>query len=407
MSGTYKKGISKQVIVAEETTFGTLASGSGRLLRRVNAVLNLNKDAFESQEILPSQQIRDARHGMRRASGSISGQLSPGSYTEFWEGMLRRAFAAGATASDLTVTAAAGPPGTFTRGAGSWLTDGFKVGDVVRFTGFTSTAAVNNTRNYRIQDLTATVMTVSGVAPEAVVAATTASSIGCAVVGKKTFIPATGHLFKSYSLEEWLPDGTTATSNRYLGMTMQSARVNLPPTGLVTCDFQMMGQDMTTSATQAYASPSALSTDNSFSAVTGKVRFQGADVAYITGGQFQIACQVDGPAVVGSNLVPAMFPGALRVSGSLSALIKDNGLYDIFNQETEVDLLWYLPSDTTANSAFMAFTMNRIKLMSNQRTDGDRALIQSFSFSGLEHLTGAGTGTKYENTTITIQDSSL
>ena len=106
---TYKKGVNKVLAIAEETNFGELASGNGRLLRRVNAALNLNKDAFESQEILSSQQVQDARHGVRRVTGNVTGQLAPGSYTEFWEGMLRKAWATGATASSLTITAVAGP----------------------------------------------------------------------------------------------------------------------------------------------------------------------------------------------------------------------------------------------------------------------------------------------------------
>lgn len=403
----YKKGVNKVVTIAEETAFGTASGGSGRLLRRVNFVLNLNKDAYESQEILPSQQLRDGRHGVRRASATMTGQLSPGAYTEFWENMLRKKFAAGATASGMTMTVVAGPPATFTRSTGSWITDGFKVGDIVRFTGFTAGAAGNNSKNYRISDLTTTILTTSGVSPEDAAAVAGATSVGCSVVGKRSFIPATGHTFLSHSIEEWMPDGTTPTSNLGLGMTVQAARLNLPPTGFATVDFQMVGQNMAVSGSQVYAAPGALTSLNSLVAVNGRVRFQGVDVAFITGAQLQVACPVDGPVVVGSNLVPELFPGVIRVNGSINALLKDNGLLNVFLNETEVDLHLWLTTDGTANADFFSIVINRVKLMSNQRNDSDRAIIQSFSFSGLEHVTGAGSGTKFENTTITMQDSSL
>lgn len=405
MSGSYKRGVSRVIAIAQETTFGTLASGTGRQLRRVNFTMSLNKDAYQSNEILPSMQLRDARHGIRRVNAAMNGQLSPGSYTEFFENMLRKTFVAGATAASLTITAVVGPPGTFSRASGSWLTDGFKVGDIVRFTGFTAGAVSNNAKNYRISDLTATLMTVSGVSPETVVAAASAASITCTVVGKKTFVPPTGHVFLSHTIEDWNPDGLTATSNRGLGMTMQTARLQLPPTGFATLDFQLVGQDMPVLGTQAYASATAPNSANSLAAVNGRVRFNGADVAYITGATFAIACPVDAPPVVGNNITPAVFAGVISVSGSLNALLADNSLLTLFDQEQEVDLHFWLTTGSTANSDFMSFVMNRVKLMSNQRNDSDRALMQSMNFSALEHVTGTGSGTKFDSSTIIIQDS--
>lgn len=63
-----------------------------------------------------------------------------------------------ATASALTVTVAAGA-GTFTRSAGDFLADGFSVGNLVTWTGFTN--AGNNVVGRRITALSATVMTFS------------------------------------------------------------------------------------------------------------------------------------------------------------------------------------------------------------------------------------------------------
>lgn len=404
MSGSFKKGVNKVIAIAKEASFGTLAVAQAQQLRRVNFVMNLNKDVYQSQEILPSQQIRDGRHGVRRVTANLNGQWSPGSFVPFFENMLRKPFAAGVTATNLSVTPD-GTAGTFTRATGSWITDGFKVGDVVRFSGFTAGAAGNNDRNFRIKDLSALVLTAYNTAPENVTTATQQTSIGCAVVGKKSMVPVTGHEFMSHTIEEWMPDGATASSHRGLGMTMQAARINLPATGFATVDFQMVGQDMAFTTTQAYPSATPANSANGLTAVNGRIRFNGADVAYITGAQITIAAPVDAPPVVGSDIIPAVFAGTITAQGQVNALLKDDSLLTLFNAETEVDLHLWLTTGSTANADFCTIVMNRVKLMSNQRNDGDRSIMQMLSFQAFEHVTGAGTGTKFDASTIIMQDS--
>ena len=65
-----------------------------------------------------------------------------------------------ATAASQTITAdAGGDPDTLTRGAGSYLTDGFAAGDYVTILG---SASGNNSQVFEIGTLTATVLTASG-----------------------------------------------------------------------------------------------------------------------------------------------------------------------------------------------------------------------------------------------------
>jgi hypothetical protein len=403
------KGINKIITIRPEATFGTLPANdsTARVLRRVSGNLVMTRDAIRSQEILSSHQMRDARLGTKRVAGSLSGQLSPGAYKDFFEAMLRKDFVAGATTGALTnVTAAAGPPGTFTRLAGSYITDGFRVGDVVRWTGWATTGAANNARNFRITALSATVMTTTGVGNEVVAAKASGDSVTCTVVGKKTMIPATAgtQLIKSYSVEQWFPDGDTAISERFVGVRIQSMRLSLPSTGLVTMDVQMIGQDMQSDTSQYFSSATAITTDNALIATNGLVRFNGADVAIITGAQLQISCPMDAQPVVGSQIVPDIFPGPVMVDGQLSMYVKDATVFSTFNAETEVDLVWYLTSDSTVNSPFMTLVMNRVKLFSASKTDSDRAIFQSVAFQALEYATATS---QYDATTISVQDSSL
>ena len=99
------KGISKLVAIKKESTYGTLAGATGgRLVRRVTSSFNLTKEAYQSDEIRTDYQMSDFRHGVRSADGSVSGELSPGSYSDLFAAALARAFAA---------------PGVCFRGAGA------------------------------------------------------------------------------------------------------------------------------------------------------------------------------------------------------------------------------------------------------------------------------------------------
>jgi hypothetical protein len=84
--------------------------------------------------------------------------------------------------------------------------------------------------------------------------------------------------------------------------------------------------------------------------------------------------------------------------------VKDASVFSTFNSETEVDLVWYLTSDSTINSPFMTLVMNRVKLFSASKTDSDRAIFQSVAFQALEYATAAA---QYDATTISVQDSAL
>src|SRR5215469_10785102 len=101
---TFATGVAKQVAICEETTEGVNPVTGGKYLRRVSSDLALNKDTYESQEILVSQQIRDARHGVHRPQGTFAGQVSPGSFNDFWQGILRNNFVAGTSMASTTFT---------------------------------------------------------------------------------------------------------------------------------------------------------------------------------------------------------------------------------------------------------------------------------------------------------------
>ena len=101
------KGTAKQIAYKKESTWGTLAgAASAKYLRRVTSAFNLAKETYESGEIRTDRQVADFRHGVRSATGSLNGELSPKTYSDFMQSLVGRDFAvvAATTAAALTVT---------------------------------------------------------------------------------------------------------------------------------------------------------------------------------------------------------------------------------------------------------------------------------------------------------------
>lgn len=408
---TLAAGVSKSVAIKLETTPGALAGATGaQLLRNVTSTLDLKKDILTSTEKVATMQEQDVRHGVRRPTGALNGLLSPATYKMPIQSVFRRNFTSGATTSALTtVTAAAGPPGTFTRSAGSFLTDGFKIGDIVRWSGWTTTATGNNARNYRITALTATVMTVgtsvtgaTGGA-EIVAAKTAGDSVTCAVVGKKTFIPTSGQTLDTYSYEHWFSD--IAQSEVFIGVQFAQMKLSLPPSGNATVTFQTLGRDLGSSGTSEYfTSPTAITSTTILAAVNGTLRVAGADAAIVTGLDLTLDLGLSGDPAVGSNTLPWLFPDVEKVTGQFTAFFVDNTLRDLFVNETESTLSFAFTTNNTITADFINIVMSRIKFTGADKNDGTKGIVQTFPFRALLDLTG-GAGQATENTAISLQDS--
>lgn len=396
-------GVNKVLTYKVESTYGTVPSAaSAQALRRVTSDLSLTKDAYQSNEIRPDQQVADFRHGVRRVSGRINGELSPRTYQDFIAAALRRNFTAGVSAASLSLTmAGAGPTYTITRSAGSFITDGFKIGDVVRITAG-SVNANNLNKNCLIVTLTATVATVLVLNGSTLTAEGPISSCTLAVTGRKTFVPASGHTDQSFSIEHWFPD--VPTSEVHSGCKISRVAVALPPTGMVTIDMDVMGQNVTTSASQYFTSPTAATSTGCLASVNGVLRVGGATVGVLTGLSIDISNAQTGDPVVGSNVVPQMFPGRVVVSGQASAYFDNATLRDAFIAESEVELIGAFTTSNAANADFMTFVLPRIKLGGASKNDGESGIVQTIPFQALYNAAG-GSGTTTEQTTIVIQDS--
>lgn len=396
-------GIAKQTRYKQEVTYNTAPGASGaQLLRRVESTIGVEKDTYQSAELRSDYQISDFRHGTRRTMGSIKGELSPRTYSDFIGAALRRDFAAVTAIAGASITIAGAGPYTITRAAGSFLTDGVKAGDVIRLSVGTFNAN-NLLKNIYVVSLTANVLTVIVPNGSTLTAEGPIASATVTVFGKKTFTPATGHTDKSFAIEHWFSDATL--SELYTGCKVSTLDLALPPTGMATIDVGLMGSGGITTASSAYyTSPTAATTTGIAAAVNGVLYIGGSAVATCTGLSLKVDGGYSGDPVVGSNIMPSIFAGRVNVTGQFSAYFDSATYRDAFLNESELAISVVLTSDNTAASDFVAITVPRIKLGSAQRSDGEKGLMLTSDFQALFNGSG-GAGTSSEQTTLSIQDS--
>jgi hypothetical protein len=391
------QGINKLLVAKKESTWGTKASASGAsYYRRVTGSFQLEKDTYNSNEILPSQQMRDMRHGTRKSSGSISGELSGSAYEEFIQAAVRKDFVTGATTGAvITISATVG---TFVRSAGSFVTDGFAVGNVINSSGF---VAAGNNGLFVITAMSATVLTVSPLAGQTQVIVAAGASVTLAEKGKKTFVPLTSHTDDSFTVEEWHPDATI--SRVFTGQQVNSMAIALQPNAMATIDFGFMGKDAETATSSAYfTTPTAIGGEGIYSAPDGVLLVNGVVNGVVTGLNITVDNGIQQTAVIGSNTIGAKSRGKVAVTVEGSAIFQDTTILNYFDAETEVSLTYVL---TTANNTdAFAIHLPRVKIGSASTNDGENVVILSFSGVALEY-TGSAVGVT--QTTIQIQDTTL
>jgi hypothetical protein len=397
-------GLSKLVAIKAESTYGTLpTAASAQLLRRVKSEVNLAKETYASNELRTDFQIADFRHGVRRVEGSLSGELSPGTYKDFFSYALKRDWAAVTAIASASITiTGTGPTYTLARAAGSWLTDGVKNGSVIRLSVGTFNAA-NVNKNLLVIDIaSATSLTVLVLNGSALVAEGPIASSTVTIVGKTNFVPTTSHTDRSFSLEHWFADNNL--SERYTGCKINKIAMALPPSGMATADFAIVGQNVSTAATQYFTSPTAVTTTAPLAAVNGVIRVAGATLASVTGLSLDISPAYDGEPVVGSNVLPQLFAGMVNVTGQMTVFFEDATLRDAFYNESEIELIAALTSDNTAAADFISIAIPRIKLGGASKDDTMQGIKATIPFQALLNTAG-GTGVKTERTTIWMQDS--
>lgn len=401
---TTANGISSLVVISKQTAEGTkAAAGGGAYFPRLIGTFDTEADKYSSNEIDPSQQQGDTRLGNFRTSGAIKGEASCGTYAVLMAALLRKDFAiGGVTTAQITISSAAGG---LVRSAGSWLTDGFDAGNVVRITGFATTGAANNAKNFFVTSVTALNLNGQFMDGSAMTVKAAGDSVTVTATGKQSFTPLTGHTNDWFTAEIQDAGCTPAVNRTFIDQLVSKMDISVQPNGMTSVDFTFMGKSEGAPTSTAYfTSPAAAPATGKFSGSTAMLSVNGIPSLICTGMSLSIDGQVKIDSVIGSKYATAASRGKVVGSGQFTVLMQDSTYLDYFKAETEIPLAYAMASSSSPLADVMALSMGRVKITSAKVDDGEKNKIVTCAFDILRYK---GADPQYGNTTISVQDTTL
>lgn len=398
-----EQGQLKKLAYKKQAGLGSAASGaSGQYLRRETAAFNLMKDKFNSNEIVTHQQYTGDTYGVSKASGTLSGVISPATYKDFLASLVRADFATVTAITSMSLTIAGSGPYTLTRATGDFLTGGIKIGHVVRITAGTYTGTARDI-NLLVTGVTATVLTVVVPNGSTLTAQGPIASSTVTVTGKTTKVPTTGHTNDYYTLEEWY--STNSKSRLYTDMQVASAAISIPATGNSTISLPFVGLGRTKGGSQVLTSPTTETTSTILSAANAYILVNGTRTTVATSMSLTIDGKVThGEPVIGSRTLSDVVRGEVMVSGTVTVQYDAETISDLFVNETAVSIICVMFADGTATSEFISFVIPRAKFFGDDIDDGKKQLVMTLPFTAELNSSG-GAALANDQTTIGIQDS--
>jgi hypothetical protein len=375
------------------------ASG-GQVLRRVSANINLQKETYQANEVRTDRQIADFRHGARMVSGSIAGELSPGTYKEFMEAVFRGTFEIVPTAItnvQATNLAMAAATGLCTFGSGNAITLGVRVGSM--FSLGSTTLQDTNTVFTVVAVNSATTFTVRPLPVEQ----TADTTFTMTFVAKKLIMPSSSFAKRKALIEVWAEDLDIA--RLFTECRFNSMALNLPASNNANVTFGVMGRSMTVvSAGSApyLTGPTAATTTPVLASPNGYLVVQGAVVGVVTDLNINAELATDSSPVVGQLFRPEIFLGRMNVTGSMTVYFEDAAFLNYFRNETDVSLVAVVRGPSNDLNA-ISIVLPRIKFGgADIQTQGEGGQLITMPFQALKYQGVTTTG--MEQTTMTIFD---
>lgn len=380
------------------------ASG-GKILRRTALTGGLTRRNYSSQEKRDDQQVADMRLGMKAAPLTLTGEFSPGTYWDFIEAANRHTSVASITDgnAELTSVTSDNATSTFTFAGSNPLTEGYRVGDVIRFANLAT--AANNAKNFLIVGMSGTNNRVLTVYPAPATDAVADTSFSITRPGKYSIIPASGHVARKFAVEAWGAD--TDVAILYTEGRVSGYRFGLNADGLMEFSTSITArnaQGLSGASAPFFTAPAAVTTTGICGPADGLIRVGGNVLGVVTGLSIQLERQVLGDPVINPlNLMPEIFLGPAIVTGEMSLYFEDLTLWNAFANETEIELLAELSASSAANADAVAVHLPRIKYTAaNSDIQGDGGQMITLPFQALRYL---GSGVGIESTTIKIHDT--
>lgn len=368
--------------IAEVTAGVTPATPAFKAVRLNTTNLGLSKTTLQSAELRSDRQVADVRHGNYNIAGDIVSDLSYESYDDFLEAVFCGAYAPSAARTSAAISAAAGDD-SFNDSGNAFLTAGFKVGQRVIVTGFSTGA--NNIIGGVISSVTAGKMIISGAQGAAIV--TEAAGPTVTIVTQEKTLKG-GSTRRSFTFERRFTD--IVQYLRYKGCEFDKLSLSVKPNAMVASTFSLMGRTMDAVAQTAIAGATypAASTTAPMDSFSGVITEGGVAISKVTEISLNIVNGISPMFVVGSKGAADMSIGRFQITANISAYFDDAALLNKFINETESSFVF----DTVGPTGTYRWTLPRIKYTGGQPdVGGEGPIILSMPITALYDSTSATT----------------
>ncbi len=343
-----------------ESTFGqTPTNPALNTLRITGTTLGLTKEPLQSEEIRADRQIADFRLGSNQVAGDINFELSYGSLDQLLQTVLLSAvWGAPATTGTTTLSATVG---TFTRAAGSFVSDGFLEGQTITSSGFIN---AGNNGKWRVDGVTATVLTVTSLQGN-----TQVVESGDADELISASEASTGGITRSsHTLVRYFSDILEANEpyHIYRGVEFNALQLTIAASAIVTGTLTAVGQSLElTQNLNGLGTPTytPISTTSPVDSFTGTLEEGGSTIAVVTELSLNLQNTLAPRFVVGDK--DSLFPsvGRSNLTGQLTAYFDDSTLVRKFLDETNSSLAMNLPD---ADGNVQRWTIPNLKYTGGQ-----------------------------------------
>jgi hypothetical protein len=386
------------VVVAykPEGTFGVAAAGGAGAKRfRLNGGgIGLEMAQIASNELRSDMKSGATRNGSRNVNGGYPADLSVGTFDQLIEAAFRGTFTPASVITAATFTNLTPGVNTFTAASGSFLTQGYRVGQIVRRTG--SAIPGNNGRNLRVVGVSAAVLTVAEV-----LTGGAADATGSLDILKRLIQPAT-IVKRSFTFEEYQRD--IDGSELFIGAKIATMRISGGPDAMAIVEFGIVGADgsVLEGASSPYFTDPVATTSIGLTLADAKIRFGGEDVAVLSGFDLTLDNRQGGQAVIGGGITPEIFEGNATLAGSVSGIRRNLTNVTRYINETPLELHLLLVEPGAEPKGFISLFVPNIKLGRPTKAYGTgSAMIEALPFTAANK--DATTG--YDDTMIQYETS--
>lgn len=365
------QGSSVEIAYLVEVTPGTTPAGTPLAIRKNTDSIGGTNGNIESGEIRSDGESASDIQGNKNVGGNIVTELSADSHDAFLNSVMYDDWTTtdtGAMSLDADSTL-----NNFERATGSFVSDGFVIGQWVLAAGFTNAA---NNGWFKVTAVTALLLTVSG--------GTLVTETGSGdeqLSAKYMKGGSTPHALSIF--KRWTDIDKEII---FAGCVADSMSLNIAPEKALDLTFVMNGQSEGAPTTVGTAATD-VSTADPMTSFSGSLLIDDVENNNLTAFNFTLANNVSDGYVVGSRAKVDQFKGRRKTTGNVSFYFEDLTEYTASNNHTAKDLAISM----NEGSDYYGFTFPRSYYdLPTPPTDGEGALTMSGPFRAkLDSVTGA------------------